>query len=346
MSVRHLHDDTYQIDISLGRGKKGEKRPRYRENVHAGSKLEAVMIEQERRKQLGRTIKDVYSLNAIAEKYLEHVLNHQSPKTYKEKFRMLNAQILPFFGRFMPDYITSLLTENYKKKRLKEHPGINREINLEILCLKSTIRWGAEQTPPMCNNNLIKIKPLPYKRPIPEYVRKEELMSIIDNMGSLKHRIMFLCLYQAGLRKTEVCNLWPHHIHFQPDYILAHGKGGKRRLVAMSDLLARDFKAYLEGIKAGHCFPSRVNQIKGKQTNGIITDIRAPLKTAMKKAGITRRITPHMLRHAFATHMLESGADLRTIQEMMGHEDVSTTQIYTKVNPEHMSQAVKKAFPI
>ena len=337
--MRHLHDDTYQIDISLGRGKKGEKRPRYRENVHAGSKLEAVMIEQERRKQLGRTIKDVYSLNAIAEKYLEHVLNHQSPKTYKEKFRMLNAQLLPFFGRFMPDYITSPLTENYKKKRLKEHPGINREINLEILCLKSTIRWGAEQTPPMCNNNLIKIKSLPYKRPIPEYTSREELMSIIDNMGSLKHRIMFLCLYQAGLRKAEACNLEPNHVHFDPNFLVARGKGGKVRMVAMSDLLAWGMKIYLSDHQGGHLFPSRVR-------GGIITDIRSPLKTAMKKAGITRRITPHMLRHAFATHMLESGADLRTIQEMMGHEDISTTQIYTKVNPEHMSQVVKNAFPM
>ena len=111
----------------------------------------------------------------------------------------------------------------------------------------------------------------------------------------------------------------------------------------MSDLLARDMKIYLTIIKV--VIFSRVNQIKGNR-GGIITDIRSPLKTAMKKAGITRRITPHMLRHAFATHMLESGADLRTIQEMMGHEDISTTQIYTKVNPEHMSQVVKNAFPM
>jgi integrase/recombinase XerD len=337
MSVRHLHDDTYQIDISLGCGKKGEKRPRYRENVHVGSKLEAAIVEQERRKQLGRTINDVYSLNAIAEKYLEHVLNHQSPKTYTDKFRMLNAEILPFFGRFMPDYITSPLIENYKQKRLKEHPGINREINLEILCLKSTIRWGAEQTPPMCNNNLFKIKPLPYKRPIPEYVRREELMAIIDSMGSLKHRVMFLCLYQAGLRKAEACKLEPSHIHLDPDFLVAHGKGGKVRMVSMSGLLTSNMKIYLADHKGGHLFPSR-------RKGGIIKDIRSPLKTAMEKAEIKRRITPHMLRHAFATHMLESGADLRTIQVMLGHEDISTTQIYTHVSLEHQDEANKRCW--
>ncbi|MRS02707.1 hypothetical protein EG832_05715 [bacterium] len=150
-------------------------------------------------------------------------------------------------------------------------------------------------------------------------------------------RVLFLCLYQAGLRKSEACNLEPHDIHFKPDYIKARGKGGKVRLVAMSDLLANDMNTYLNDHKGGHLFPSRVR-------GGIITDIRTPLKTAMKKAGIKRRITPHCLRHSFATHMLEDGADLRTIQVAMGHEDIGTTQIYTKINLGHMTSAIKKCW--
>ncbi|MRS02706.1 hypothetical protein EG832_05710 [bacterium] len=173
MSVRNLHDDIWQIDIRLGR------KDRFRKNIRASSKLQAVLIEQEHRKQLGRSLGDVYSINSIAPQYLEHVMNHQSPRTYKEKFRMLYAQILPFFGHFMPDYVTKLMIEEYKKKRLKEHPGINREINLEILCLNSLVRWAADQA--MCNNPLPKSKPLPYRRPVPEYIRKEELMAIIDS---------------------------------------------------------------------------------------------------------------------------------------------------------------------
>jgi integrase/recombinase XerD len=328
MSVRNLHDNVWQIDIRIGR------KDRFRKNIRASSKLQAVLIEQEYRKQLGRSIGDVHSINFIAPQYLEHVKNHQSPRTYKEKFRMLYAQILPFFGNFMPDYVTKLMIEEYKKKRLKEHPGINRETNLEILCLNSLVRWAADQG--MCNNPLPKSKPLPYRRPVPEYIRKEELMAIIDSM-SLKHRILFLCLYQAGLRKSEACNLEPQDIHFNPDYIKAMGKGGKVRLVAMSDLLANDMNTYLKGHRGGHLFPSRVR-------GGIITDIRTPLKTAMKKVGIERRITPHCLRHSFATHMLEDGADLRTIQVAMGHEDIGTTQIYTKVNLGHMTNAIKKCW--
>lgn len=328
MSVRNLRDNIWQIDIRIGR------KDRFRKNVRAGSKLQAVLIEQEHRKQLGRAIGDVYSINSIASQYLEFVKNHQKPKTYKDKFRMLNSQVLPFFGQFMPDYVTRILIESYKKKRLKEHPGINRQINLEILCLNSLVRWAADQG--MCNNPLPKSKPLPYRRPVPEYIRREELMSIIDNM-TVKHRVLFLCLYQAGLRKSEACSLELNDVCYDPDYIRVTGKGGKVRLVAMSDLLASNLKAYLKEHKGGHLFPSRVR-------GGIIQDIRSPLKTAMKKAGIERRITPHCLRHSFATHMLEAGADLRTIQEALGHEDLNTTQIYTKVNLGHMTAAIRRCW--
>ena len=161
-------------------------------------------------------------------------------------------------------------------------------------------------------------------------------MAIIDNMGA-KHRVLFLCLYQAGLRRSEACNLELNDIHFDPDYIRVRGKGGKVRLVAMSGQLSRDMAAFVNNHQGGHLFPSRVR-------GGLITDIRSPLKTAMKKAGIERRITPHMLRHSFATHMLEARADLRTIQVALGHQDIATTQIYTKVNLGFMSETVKRVW--
>ncbi len=83
----------------------------------------------------------------------------------------------------------------------------------------------------------------------------------------------------------------------------------------------------------------------GKPTTGVIGDLRAVIKSACAKAGITRHITPHMLRHAFATHMLESKADIRDIQAAMGHKDIATTQIYTKVNFGHLSDVVANCWP-
>ena len=148
MSVRHLDGDRWQIDISL------PHRERFHKNIRAKSKLDAVLIEQEYRKHLGRVLGDVYSVNSIAPQYLENVKNNQSPITYRDKFRMLNVQILPYFGTFMPDYINPLMIERYTKKRLKEHPGINRQVNLEILCLKALVVWAKGMG--LCNNNLPK----------------------------------------------------------------------------------------------------------------------------------------------------------------------------------------------
>jgi len=335
MSVRLLPNGKYQIDIYI------TQTERFRKNVAAQSKLQAILIEKEYRKQLNKAIGDVYSINSIAPQYLEYVKNHQSPRTYKDKFRMLNAEILPFFGNFMPDYITPIMIEDFKKKRLKKHAGIHREINLEILCLKALVRWAKQHN--MCNENLPQTEPLPYHRPIPEYIRRDELMAIINNMD-LKHKILFLCLYQAGMRTFEACKLMDHDIHFNPDYAVVRGKGAKTRTVSLSPLISSLLKEYLKHTTTGLLFPSRVSQRKGKPTNRVLTDIRSPLKTAMLKAGITRRITPHCLRHAFATHMLESGADIRTIQVAMGHEDVTTTQIYLKVNLDQQERAINKCW--
>ena len=332
--MRQLDGDRWQIDISMGR------KDRFHKNVRAKSKLEAVLIEQEYRKQLGRQIGDVYSVSAISEKYLEYVQNHQSRLTYRDKFRMINVAILPFFGGMMPDRITPVLLSDFEKKRIDQIGMKKREINIEMLCLKAMIKWATDQG--MCNNPLPKTKPLPYKRPDPEYLTRDELQAIIGNMH-LKHRALFMCLYMAGLRSAEARNLKWADVHFNPDFIkIVSGKGDKPRVVPMTKPLAEVMKELKNSDHGGgYCFPSRVKNYKGEKYSGVLTDIRAPLKHAMKCAGITRRVTPHMLRHSFATHLLESGADLRSIQKAMGHADISTTSLYMNVVFDQMAKMVK-----
>jgi len=316
------------------------RKKRFHKNVHAGSKLEAVQQEQEYRKTLGREIGDIYTVSSISEKYITHVESHsQSRHTIRNTKRMLFVCILPFFGRMMPDYITPQLIESYKEKRHAEIPGHNREINLELLCLSAMVKWAAEQG--LCNEPLKKCKPLPYKRPLPEYINRESLMAIIDNMR-YRDRALFLCLYHAGLRKEEACTLTWDKVHLDaPAHLRVTGKGNKTRIVPLTGIL-RDTLGWLSlrshGAAAGTRgsgpgFPS----IRG---GGCLTDIRKPLWTAIRKAGVDR-VTPHKLRHAFATHLLESGADLRAIQGMMGHQDISTTQIYTNVAFPHLQKAIR-----
>lgn len=334
MSVRLLRDDIWQVDISMGRKR------RFHKNIRARSKLEAVQVEQEYRKTLGRETGDIYTIASISEKYITHCESHQSKHTVRNKKRMLFSQIIPFFGRMMPDYITPMMVEDYKEKRHKEIPSHNREINLEMLCLSAMIRWAADQG--LCNEPLKKCKPLPYKRPLPSYTNRADLMGIIDAMNG-RDRTLFLCLYHAGLRKEEACTLTWDKVHLDaPIHLRVTGKGNKTRIVPLTGLLHEAFgwlslcchgAAAVRSVRTGPCFPA----IRG---GGFLTDIRKPLWTAIKKAGVDRT-TPHKLRHAFATHLLESGADLRSIQGMMGHAAITTTQIYTNVAFPHLQQAIK-----
>lgn len=323
MSVRHVKDDTWQIDIRMGRKERFQKR------VKAASKLEAVQLEVEFRRMLGRQVGDVYSLNAIAEKYIPWLENHQATHTARNKKRMLFAHLLPFFGRMMPDYLTPILLEDFKKKRIEElkaaHPGKEgkgrREINLEILCLQAMIKWAVAMN--LCNNTLPKQKPLPYKRPLPMTVSREDIKAILERL-SPKHRVLYMCLYLAGMRKTEACALTWDNVHFDPDFIVVKGKGSRERIVPMHPDLSMAMNNLKKSATGLICFPSR-------RGGGQLTDIRKPLEKALRDAGMEGRITPHTFRHSFATHLLESGSNLRTIQEALGHQAVSTTQIYTHV---------------
>jgi integrase/recombinase XerD len=149
---------------------------------------------------------------------------------------------------------------------------------------------------------------------------------------SPKHKALYMCLYMAGLRKSEACGLRWEDVHFNPDFLLVRGKGDKQRLVPMHPSLSEVMSALKVSTRGSICFPSRVSVRAGKQTTGILTDIRKPLEKAMVTAGITSTITPHAFRHSFATHLMDTGANLRSIQTSLGHANVQTTQIYTHVS--------------
>jgi integrase/recombinase XerD len=350
MSVRKVKGKTgvFDIVISCGYGheekdgKQTRKQKRHTQRVECVDMLQAIAIEKELKRQLGRAGNIIMTVSEIALLYIPWVESHQATSTVKNKKRMLFANILPFFGRMIPDYIEAPIIDQYKKKRLEEtkRGKINREINLEILCLKSLITFGSDPGRRYCNEPNGKMKPLPYRRPLPEVLSKEELDTILDNMGP-KHRILYYCLYHTGLRSAEARNLRTQDVHFNPDFLRVKGKGGKTRIVSMSPKLTQMIKNWIESRPVGGlCFPSRV---KTKGT-GVLTDIRAPLRHAMQKAGITKRVTPHMLRHSFATHNLDAGVDLRTIQEMLGHESITTTTIYTHVSLVNQQSAINRTF--
>jgi integrase/recombinase XerD len=194
-------------------------------------------------------------------------------------------------------------------------------------------------------------------RPLPKIIKREDIERLIAAaLGSgeadgLRLACMVEVLYAAGLRVSELVGLPLAALARDPAYLIVKGKGGKERLAPLNAPARAAVKAYLEvrpaflpkGDKANPwLFPSR-------GAGGRLTARRFAqmLDTAAIKAGLDAdTISPHVLRHAFATHLLEGGADLRVVQTLLGHADISTTQIYTHVATDRLSALVKSKHPL
>ena len=163
---------------------------------------------------------------------------------------------------------------------------------------------------------------------LPEVLSKNEVKRIFDSCDNIKHRCILMLIYSAGLRRSELINLKISDIDSERMVIhIKGGKGKKDRISLLSEntlhILRNYYKIYkpkvylFEGATGGKYSPTSVANI---------------LKKAALKAGIRKRVSPHMLRHSFATHLLEQGTDLRYIQELLGHNSSKTTEIYTHVS--------------
>ena len=160
---------------------------------------------------------------------------------------------------------------------------------------------------------------------LPIVLSKEEINSILEATLNLKHRLILMFLYYTGVRLNEVINLKWEDIDFQRDIIhLKVAKGEKERIVFLHDNLKK-FIEYFKIKKERFIFLSNFEKKYNKRTVQMI------VRNSAKKAGIKKRITPHTLRHSFATHLLEGGADIRHIQKLLGHANLQTTQVYTHV---------------
>ena len=196
------------------------------------------------------------------------------------------------------------------------------------------------------------LEPIKLPRRLPGTLSHDEvdrLLASPDNTASLGQRdsAMLELLYATGLRVSELVGLHLVNLNLDPGFIRTIGKGSKERLVPMGDKARDAIKLYLTY--------GRPDLIKGKNVPYLFLNSRGSSISRqgfwkiIKKYGIiaeiTKKITPHSLRHSFATHLLEGGADLRSVQIMLGHSDISTTQIYTHVSRERLKQIHEKYHP-
>ena len=178
------------------------------------------------------------------------------------------------------------------------------------------------------------------EKSLPNVLSKEEVKQIITAPTNLKHKTMLSLIYSCGLRCGELLALQPHHIDSKRNIVLLkNSKGKKDRIVPLSlkilELLREYYKVYkpktylFEGQEVGNPYSNK--------------SLQSVLKQSLTKAGIKKPITLHWLRHSYATHLLESGTDLRYIQELLGHNSSKTTEIYTHVSTKNIQQ-IKSPF--
>ena len=187
---------------------------------------------------------------------------------------------------------------------------------------------------------------------LPDVLSLEEIDKMVAQIDmskseSHRNRAIIEMLYGSGLRVSELVNLRLSDIYLKEGYMRITGKGSKQRLVPISPVAAEWFVYWMQDrnvldIKAEATDIAFVNRYGRQLTRAMIFTI---IKTLARAAGIQKTISPHTLRHSFATHLLQNGADLRIIQQLLGHESISTTEIYTHVDIHDLREAVLKYHP-
>lgn len=213
----------------------------------------------------------------------------------------------------------------------------------KFLCLENYIE----------SNPVITISAPKLDKKLPVVLSVDEVMSLLnilndDTPYNARNHAMIEVMYGTGLRVSELVNLKLSELHLTDKMISTVGKGSKERLVPINDYASIVLRNYIinyrpqllkKGKDPSYVFLNNLGEPLSRQSFFLI------LKRLAKEAGIEKEISPHTLRHSFATHLLEAGTDLRYIQEMLGHEDISTTQIYTHLSKQKIKDVYSKAHP-
>ncbi len=189
-------------------------------------------------------------------------------------------------------------------------------------------------------------------RYLPEVLSVEEVAAILDSVDTnagwtgLRDRAILEILYGCGLRVSEACGLQISHVYLQEGFVRVVGKGDKERLVPLGELAADAFRNYLDA--RPQAAEPAFDDVAFLNKNGRPLS-RVAIFNLVKKqallAGVRKEISPHTFRHSFATHLIENGADLRIVQEMLGHESILTTEIYTHIDTATWQRAILDHHP-
>jgi site-specific recombinase XerD len=189
---------------------------------------------------------------------------------------------------------------------------------------------------------------------LPQVLKAPEMARLLDSIPAggpleIRDRALFELAYACGLRAEEIVSLDLADVDYDAEQLRVEGKGSKTRFVPAGELALRAVRLYLERARPGlACAPAAEESALFLSRSGRrlgTSDVRRRLRAWTTRAGVAGGISPHALRHSFATHLLDGGADLRTIQELLGHANISTTQVYTRVESARLRSAYARSHP-
>lgn len=221
--------------------------------------------------------------------------------------------------------------------RLRRKGYSTKSLHLVVQAIKAYFRFEG------MDEEAERLKPPKVPKSLPKSLRPDEVRRLLEVIPPTRERdrLIVMLLYTSGLRVSELCNLKREDVDFERSLIVVRGgKGAKDRVVPIPRATLELIKRYLEGREDGSEY-ILVEDRREKKDRISPKTVWYLLRKYGERAGV--KVTPHMLRHSFATHMLENGVDIRAIQEFLGHSSLSTTQIYTRVTVEHLRRAQEKA---
>lgn len=261
-------------------------------------------------------------------------------KIYANYLEKLNIDFKYINRKQLLDYIKYLKDNNEKERTVAHHISVLRTFYKYLLIEKI-----------ITNNPLEYIVSPKLSKTLPKVLTIEEVDLLLDidlnDMYDYRNKAMLELMYATGLRVSELINLKTTDILLEDSLVRTMGKGSKERIIPFGDYAYNALKIYLEDYRSLF-FKKEINDYLFLNNHGRQMTRQGFFKILQKEAkkkNIKTEFSPHTLRHSFATHLLSGGADLRSIQEMLGHSNLSTTQIYTHISREELQDKYKKSHP-
>ena len=282
--------------------------------------------------------------------FLVHLQNKNfSPHTIRSYRADLQEFLLFFKKRNQNDlrYFTSANIRSFLAALQTQHQPTRNTVLRKIASLRSFASFLLEQG--QLERNPFKLLPAPKReRILPKFLSVEETERLLDTAAHSKHfaardKALFELMYSSGLRRSEVTGLRVKDIDFFNGIVKVFGKGSKERLVPVTDAALDALKTYLACRKNPQPDDALFLNKNGKPLTG--DGLAYIFKNTAIASHLARKVTPHSLRHSFATHLLNNGCDLRSLQEMLGHKSLAATQVYTHVSLEKLKSVYDHAHP-